>query len=174
MNRGQGRAPVPKKTKGDEIDWERRAELERKMAEKQEHISNVRRRKEMRRDALRIQRNLKMEERMENAKRMRKALEFQAEEKAQAIAADHERMERMKQINIASQEQRKAMLRDEKIRRDQWKSNLTLERSITPGPGHYTLPDLATQIAGGSWSRTRVKSEFEEIEYRGRNIPGPG
>eukprot|EP00941_MAST-03F_sp_MAST-3F-sp1_P003248 g3248.t1 len=174
VNRGQGSSEPPPPTRGAEIDWERRAELERRMKLKQDHIANIRRKKERERENQRIQRNLRMEERMANAARMRKALEFQAQEKAEQLAAEHARAERMKQINKAIEAQRRSMMREEKIKRDQWKNNLTLEREVTPGPGHYTLPDLATQVPGGTWSRTRVKSEFEEIEYHGRNIPGPG
>jgi hypothetical protein len=44
----------------------------------------------------------------------------------------------------------------------------------TPGPGHYTLPDQATAVTGGTWGKYSSMTEIEMIEKRAKLIPAPG
>jgi hypothetical protein len=159
---------------GDDIAREQRARLEAHMSRKDELLREKRSKRDARRAQQRIEMNLRAETRRARAERKLRALEFAAEEKAAQVKAEHDRRERLRQVNLAIEQQRRDLRREERIRRDRWKRDLTLERAITPGPGHYTLPDLTTQVAGGSWSTAKVKSSIEEIEYRARNIPAPG
>merc|ERR1711871_1282631 len=82
-------------------------------------------------------------------------------------------MEAMAEMKHAIQVKRKALLREEKIRRDEWRARTKLERAITPGPGSYELPSTMT-VAGGTWGKFTPKTEFDWIEYRAAQIPGPG
>eukprot|EP00941_MAST-03F_sp_MAST-3F-sp1_P003642 g3642.t1 len=162
------------KKNGDDIAAEKRKILEDRMATKHRILNEKRRQKQEERRLARIAQNIQSEERKQRVARQRRALQFQAEERVKEMESEYARRRRLRDIQQAIAAERRNIQRIERIRRDEWKKNIVLERDFTPGPGHYTLPDLTTQVSGGSWSTAKVKSQFEEIEYQGKDIPGPG
>ena len=64
--------------------------------------------------------------------------------------------------------------REELIQRHKWQNSLDLERTITPGPGEYQLPDSSTLIKGGTWGNFKPKTEIEQLMARANDTPGPG
>jgi hypothetical protein len=152
----------------------KREDREAHMARKTAHMERQRQERLRRFEEKKMQRRLLTQRKQQRAARIQASQAYEKKLRADKMAEDDARMERMKEINRAIHEQRRALLREEKIRRDHWKERTKLERTVTPGPGAYTLPDQATQVTGGRWGTQKVSTFLDRIAVTGGRTPGPG
>ena len=87
-----------------------------------------------------------------------------------------DRMNRMKEIKQAIQDDRGSRRKREIIERHKWRDNTILQRNILPGPGEYhnNKTDMANNAKGARWGKYKPKSDIDWIMYRSAQIPGPG
>lgn len=163
----QDRRNAAKQIEAQKID-----QLQGRMAEKDQHVTHLRMQKDKERKRVRTMRVLKSKAKKENAARLRKAQEFQKQQMVEKMQKSYQRMEKIREMKHAIEEQRKHLIRDETIRRDHWKSETALERAITPGPGAYNLGSTLDP-KGGTMAR-RVPDEFDILERKAGLTPGPG
>ena len=80
------------------------------------------------------------------------------------------RIKAVEKMREAVQLERATAQHKELIDHHRWKDSLNLERTITPGPGEYQLPDSSTLITGGTWGKFKPKTEIDVLQARVRNI----
>ena len=85
--------------------------------------------------AKKTERRLKIGARARKAQRLRNAAENRQKKAIEKMERFYQRQAQMDEIKFAITERRKQVLREEKIRRDKWRAQITTERAITPGPG---------------------------------------
>ena len=119
-----------------------------------------------------IRRKIEAEARKKQAERVRESKAFERAQLVDKLEARKKEKAALAEMKQALYERRKKLLREEKIRRDQWKAANELQRTITPGPGDYELPDK--KIKGGVWSQFKVKSDLDIRISLGKDTPAPG
>ncbi len=147
--------------------------LTRRMHLKEEHAAHVKVAQQEQRVAHKTEHHLHIGARARNAQRLRNAAENKHKKQIEKMEQFYEKQQQMEEIKFAINEQRKQILRQEKIRRDEWRAAVQLERSITPGPGEYNLP-TSLRNSGGVFNMSNPKNEFEWAEYRAKDLPAPG
>ena len=124
----------------------------------------------------RIDKALRMQQRVENVARAKKEQEYRNQVMIKKMKMSWERMNRMKEIKEAIQVDRGARRKREIIERHKWRDNTILQRNILPGPGEYynNKQDMANNTRGARWGKYKPKSDIDWIMYRSAQIPGPG
>ena len=98
-------------------------------------------------------------EKQANAERVRRAKEVEKKKVADKIQAAWGKMEAMVELREALVEERRRLAKEEIIRRDKWKDETKLLRTITPGPGEYhRVKNASDTIKGGTWGRHVFRS----------------
>lgn len=152
---------------------EQRELLTRRLTAKGVHAEHVKKARIAQRIASKTERNIKINSRARKAARLRNAAENRQKQQIEKMERFYARQQQMEEIKHAIGERRKQVLREEKIRRDRWRSQIALQRDITPGPGEYDLPSTLTET-GGTFNMSKPKNEFELAQYRAKDIPAPG
>jgi len=184
----QRRAPVeqpPKKKARENAKRKHRRELAKqreeaerqrllnKMGYKGNNASRLQAEKEARRQRLKVEKQLRSKQRQEKAERVRRAKAYEKQKLVEKMKANYARMDAMKQMKEAIEQKRRDLMREEKIRRDEWRARVKVERSITPGPGAYAMPSTLKN-SGGSWGKFKPKTELDIIIARAAKTPAPG
>jgi hypothetical protein len=155
-----------------DLEQQTKDEMRQRMTDKNVHVERVARQKESERKRIKTMRRLKNQARRENSERLRAAQAYEKELMAKRLEENNERMEKIKEMRRAIEDQRKHLLREEAIRRDRWRSRTRLQRDITPGPGAYEIKSTLNP-RGGSMAR-RVPTEWDTIARHAAESPGPG
>jgi len=150
-----------------------RQRLLRKMGSKGNTVARLKAEKEERRQRNKVQKQLKSQQRQEKAERVRRAKQYEKQKLIDKMQANYQRMESMKQMKHAIERKRRDLLRQEQIRRDEWKQRTAVERAITPGPGAYAVPSTLNK-SGGAWGKFKPKTELDIIIARAKSMPAPG
>ena len=150
-----------------------RMRLLHKLDTKGDTVQRLKQQKAAKREKLKVQKQLKSQQRQEKAERVRRAKAYEKQKLINKMEANYARMESMKQMKSAIETKRRDLLRQEKIRRDEWKLRTAVERSVTPGPGAYAVPSTLKK-SGGAWGKFRPKTELDIIIARAKSMPAPG
>jgi len=150
-----------------------RRRLLSKLDSKGDTVQRLKEQKAAKRERLKVQKQLKSQQRQEKAERVRRAKAYEKQKLINKMEANYARMEAMKQMKQAIEQKRRDLLRQEKIRRDEWKLRTAVERSVTPGPGAYAVPSTLKK-SGGAWGKFRPQTELDIIIARAKSMPAPG
>jgi hypothetical protein len=155
---------------------DRKNQLVSRLYEKEDHLEKIKMRFDEQLEHKRIDKALRMQQRIENVARAKKEAEYKNQVMIKKMQMSWERTERFKEIKEAIQVERGARRKNEIINRHKWRDNTVLERSILPGPGEYhnTKTDMAENTRGARWGKYKPKNDIEWIMYRAAQIPGPG
>jgi len=163
-----------RREKAKRLDKEKRQLLGEAMKAKEKHIAALKMQKTQALRQQKTERAAKSRQRMSKAARVRKAKQYEKQAVIEKLQAKDQLLTEMKEIRKAVKKKRKELLREEIIRRDQWKAGTQLERAMTPGPGAYNLPDSLDLITGGAFNKSNPKTDIEWIMHRAKQTPGPG
>jgi len=150
-----------------------RQETKAKYHRKEKHLQKLRTQREREKEQKKLERQLDMAIRMQKAERIRKAKLYKRQRLIDNINNETKRMEQVKEMRAAIADERRNIMRMEKIRRDDWRNSNRVERDITPGPGAYEIGSTLKNT-GGAWGKFTPKSEWDWIELNGALTPGPG
>lgn len=162
------------RARAKKLEEQRRQMMSDTMRAKEAHVASLKLQKEQERKQQKTQRALKSKQRMKKAERVRAAKLYQKQTIAEKLRAKEMAMAEIQEMRKAVKEKRKQIIREENIRRDMWKARTKVERALTPGPGEYDIPDSLSLITGGSFNKSNPKTDLEWVEYRAKQIPGPG
>ena len=153
---------------------DKRRALQAQLIKKNASQENARKRMEEQRKKRNLQKRLDNEQRAGNVQRLRTSIKNAERLKTERkIWETDVRAQTEKQIKHAFEKERQEIQRIENIRRDEWKLQHPLQRSITPGPADYKNKSSLSKN-GGAWSYHKAKSDIDWIEKRSAEIPGPG
>jgi len=150
-----------------------RQRLLMKLGSKGDTVNRLKAEKAEKRQRMKVQKQLKSQQRQEKAERVRRAKAYEKQKLIDKMQANYSRMEAMKQMKDAIESKRRDLLRQEKIRRDEWKRRTAVERAITPGPGAYAVPSTLKK-SGGAWGKFKPQTELDIIIARAKSMPAPG
>lgn len=152
---------------------EKKIRLLQDMAEKEAKLESIRKKRRDELEAKKDERYLKSKLRAKNAERVRRQKEFKYKQMMDKIAENYNKMEHLREMREAIEEERRRQKALEIIKVDEWKASTRFEKDITPGPGEYYVPGTL-HSAGGTWGKHRPKSDLEWQMMRSQAIPGPG
>lgn len=160
--------------KAKKIETKRRQLLSETMKSKEKHMEALKMKKQLDRRTQKTERAAKSRQRMKKAERVRAAKQFQKLSIVEKLQAKDEMLEELREIKKAVSQKRRDILREELIRRDMWKARTKVERTMTPGPGAYDLPDSLDLITGGAFNKSTPKTDIEWVIHKAKMTPGPG
>eukprot|EP00942_MAST-04A_sp_MAST-4A-sp1_P003775 g3775.t1 len=155
---------------------DRKIQLVNRLHQKESHVLKMRLEHEREMEKRRIDKALRMQQRVENVARAKKEQEYRNSVMIKKMKMSWDRMNRMKEIKQAIQDDRGSRRKREIIERHKWRDNTILQRNILPGPGEYhnNKTDMANNAKGARWGKYKPKSDIDWIMYRSAQIPGPG
>lgn len=162
-----------RRAQAKEREEAKRQALLNKLDTKGNTVNRLKAQKDAKRKQMKVAKQLRSQQRQEKAERVRRAKMYEKQKLVQKMQANYARMESMKQMKEAINEKRRDLLREEQIRRDEWKHKTEVERSITPGPGAYSVPSTLKK-SGGAWGKFKPKTDLDIIIARARSMPAPG
>jgi len=112
--------------------------------------------------------------RNQNVANIRKEFRDWQRETMRDIAHKYERINARKQLRQQMAQSVKDKTRDEFIQRATWKEEMERRKHITPGPGAYLRPKSSLNTSGGEFTRVKRTTKFDQLEDKGREVPGPG
>ena len=153
---------------------EKHERLLRQMKERDAQVRAVQIRKAEIIEQEKIMRQIKNQSRREKAEQTRRAKLYARKRYEDHLESVDARIKAVEKMREAVQLERHTHKREELIERHRWQNSLNLERSITPGPGEYLLPDSSTLITGGTWGKFKPKTDIDVMMDRAKDLPGPG
>lgn len=162
-----------RKMAAEEREAEKRELLTRRLHAKSEHAEHVMKARAQQRLAKKTERNLRISSRARKAQRLRYAAENRQKKQTEKMERFYRKQAQLDEMKFAIGERRKQLLREEKIRRDKWRAAISLERTITPGPGEYSLPSTLAS-SGGTFNMSKPKTEMDWVRHRAKELPAPG